>query len=406
MERPLISKHKTDKGTPADALIIGAGASGLICARTAARRGLSVIVLDHSTRPARKVLASGGGHCNYTNLEADPSRYQSANPHFTRSALARYTPKDALEFLRKRGIRFEERDEGQIFLLKSASEIVEALVEDCQRAGVSIVLGAKIDRVSRAEDMFEARTDKGVFRARKLVIAMGGRSWGALGATATGYQLSIQFGHEITELRPGLVPLTLKGKKHPFAGLSGLSFRAAVTAAGHEFTGDVLVTHKGLSGPAILRASSYWRDGVSLKMNLLPGVDTEGWLMEHRESKMELKTLLMQKLPKRLALSMAEHLQKPSERTSPLSSYSDKHLRGFANILEGLEIFPSGTEGFSKAEVTVGGVDTRKVSSKSMESTITPGLYFTGEVLDVTGDLGGFNLHWAWASGRAAGESL
>lgn len=395
-------KPTADKSdAAANVLILGAGASGLMCARTAARRGRRVLVLDHGPRAARKVLASGGGRCNYTNMQADPSRYQSANPHFVRSALARYSPDNALGLLREHGIRYETRQEGQIFLKGSAALVADALMDDCQRAGASVVLGAKVSSVSLTEGAFEVKTSKGAFRGESLVVAMGGKSWSSLGATGTGYQIARQFGHDITELRPGLVPLTLKGKS-PFSGISGLAFRATVTASGHEFTGDALVTHRGLSGPAILQASSYWREGQSIRIDLLPGEDAHQWLMEHRTSRMELRTLLAQKLPKRLASSMAARLFGPS----PMNSFPDRQLRGFADTLNGLEVHPSGTEGFGKAEVTVGGVDTGKVSSRSMGSALSPGLYFTGEVLDVTGELGGFNLHWAWASGHAAGESV
>jgi len=394
-------KPTADNDHAADALILGAGASGLMCARTAAHRGKRVLVLDHGPRAARKVLASGGGHCNYTNLMAGPSRYQSDNPHFTRSALARYSPSDALDLLREHNIRYETRQEGQIFLKGSAALIADALMDDSLRAKATVVLGAKVSTVRLSDGSFEVMTSKGAFRAPRLVVAMGGKSWSALGATGTGYQIARQFGHDITELRPGLVPLSLKGKS-PFSGISGLAFRATVTASGHEFTGDALVTHRGLSGPAILQASSYWLPGQSIRLDLLPGEDARQWLMEHRDSRMELRTLLAQKLPKRLASAMASHLGGPS----PMNSFSDRQLRKFADTLGGLDIYPSGTEGFPKAEVTVGGVDTAKVSSKSMESQLTPGLFFTGEVLDVTGELGGFNLHWAWASGHAAGESV
>lgn len=395
----------TDSIKKAHTLILGAGASGLICAMTAARGGRSVIVLDHSSRPGKKVLASGGGRCNYTNLLAEPSRYQSENPHFTRSALARFSPDDALELLRKHGIQYEEREEGKIFLRTGAARLVEALKEDCQRAGVSITLGARISSAVLGEGKFVVRTDKGEFRGQNLVVALGGKSWAQLGATGLGYQIAKQFGHALTALRPGLVPLTLKGKK-PFSGLSGVSFRASVKITGRQFTDEVLVTHKGLSGPAILRASSYWREGAPIVIDMVPGTNTYHWLSENQKGRILLKTVLGQKLPSRLAGSLAGYLEGDTGAPSPMNGFSHRQLREFADTLGGLEVFPSGTEGFKKAEVTVGGVDTRDVSSKTMESALVPGLYFTGEVLDVTGDLGGFNLHWAWASGRAAGESL
>ena len=391
----------------ADIIILGAGASGLMCASLASSKGQTVTVLDSGPRPARKVLVSGGGKCNYTNLNADASHYISSNPSFTRSALARFSPDNALEFLDAHNIKYEVREQCRVFLIKSAAQVADALVNDCQKAGGKIVLKADIASVSQAGDGFTVKTSKGEFQSKQLVIATGGKSWKGIGATGLGYQLARQFGHEVTELRPGLVPMVLGASGNPFKGLSGISFTCEVTEvkSGRAFTDEVLITHRGISGPAVLQASSHFQNGGLLKLNILPGEDTEdvlGWLTENRSRKTELKNLLAERLPKRLAYALSEN----SGGSAPMNSYADKTLSHIAGMLNSMELRPSATEGFPNAEVTVGGVDTRRVSSKTMESLITPGLYITGEVLDVTGELGGYNLHWAWASAHAAGIAL
>jgi len=390
------------KSVKTDIIVLGAGASGLMCASLTAGGGQSVRVLDHGPRAARKVLASGGGRCNYTNMNADASHYISSNPRFPHSALARYTPEDALEFLDAHKIKYEVREAGRIFLTSSASKVADALVADCKKTGVKTILNAEIHSVGHDAEGFTVKTSKGEFAGSRMVIALGGKSWKGIGATGLGYQLARQFGHEITELRPGLVPFVLGDKGNPFKGLSGISFTGEITAGKRSFTDEMLVTHRGLSGPAVLQASSFWKDGGLVKLNLLPDVDALGWLTENRERKVELKTLLSERLPNRLAMAVAEHLG----GSAPINSYADKTLRKLAGKLSAMELRPGGTEDFPNAEVTVGGVDTRGVSSKTMESTITPGLHMTGEVLDVTGELGGYNLHWAWASAHAAGAAL
>ncbi len=393
----------------ADVIILGAGASGLMCASLASGSDQSVAgsdrkitVLDHGPRAARKVLISGGGRCNFTNLNADASHYISQNPRFARSALARFTPEDALHFLDAHKIRYEVRQEGRVFLKKSALHVIDALLKDCQKAGVNLVLKTEIIGVSHDADGFTVTTSNGAFVGKRLVIATGGKSWKGIGATGLGYQLARQFGHEVTALRPGLVPLVLGGE-NPFKGLSGISFTGQIivkTGSGqYSCTDEVLVTHRGLSGPAVLQASSFWQDGGLIKLNFLSGEDALTWLTDNRSRRTELKNLLAERLPKRLAYALAEHLG----GSSPMNSYADKSLRLIAQRLSSMELRPQGTEGFNNAEVTVGGVDTRRVSSKTMESLIQPGLYIIGEVLDVTGALGGYNLHWAWASAHAAG---
>jgi len=384
-----------------DVIILGAGASGLMCARTAARRGKSVVVLDHGPKAARKLLVSGGGRCNITNLYADVSRYQSENPDFTRSALARFKPRDILSLLDEHHVAYEERQDGQIFLKGSASLIANALMDDCDRAGVTLIFNAPIKNVKHTDGSFKIASKMETFLGKSLVVATGGKSWNSLGASGFGYELGRRFGHRITELRPGLVPFVLK-EKSLFRGLTGVSFRARVITRLRTFTGDVLVTHRGLSGPAVLQASSFWREGEAISIGFLPEEDAGAWLDSHRVTRKELKNLLAERLPRRLAIRLAEYCG----GSAPMNSMSDKQLARIAETLGSFDIHPSDTEGFGHAEVTVGGVDTKQVSSKSMESSIQEGLFFIGEVLDVTGELGGFNLHWAWVSALAAGEYL
>ena len=368
-----------------------------------AKGGRRVLVLDHADKAARKVNASGGGKCNFTNLNAEPSGYICRNPHFTRSALARFGPHEALELLRNHHIAYEEREDGRIFLLGSAEQVSKALLADCRAAGAKVRLNTRVDSASAIEGGgFSVQTSGGeLLKCKKLVIAAGGKSWKSLGSTSIGYHLARQMGHTVTQLSPALVPFALKGK-HIFSGLTGLALRARVSSAdGMSFVGDVLVTHKGLSGPAILQISSYWREGQALELNLLPDEkDILGWLMANRTSSQELKTLLAKKIPKRLAHALALHLG----GSVSLNTLTVERLKEIALFLSTFEITPSGTEGFTRAEVTLGGVDTNEVSSKTMESTLVGGLYFTGEVLDVTGWLGGYNLQWAWASAQAAGQ--
>lgn len=392
---------KEQRQTYSDVLIIGAGASGLMCAAVAALRGRRVTVLERSGSPARKVLASGGGRCNFTNMHADPSHYISANPHFARSALARFTPEDALTFLKRHRISFEEREEGKVFLSRSASQVAEALMKDAQEAGANVELKTEILAVAREAAAFTIKTSRGTYHAPKLLLAMGGKSWKSLGATGLGYQLALQFGHKVTELRPGLVPFVLKDKG-VFSGLNGLSFEAGLSTPGYRVQGQALVTHRGLSGPVVLQASSYWREGEPVILDLMPGEDALEVLRSAQSGRMELKTLISHYLPRRLAINMARQYGENIR----LSALTGGMLKEAAHTLNHMELTPSGTEGFRKAEVTVGGVSTKDISSKTLGSLITPGLFFTGELLDVTGELGGFNLHWAWASANAAGRAV
>jgi predicted Rossmann fold flavoprotein len=386
--------------TRKDVIIIGAGASGLLCAAECGRRGRSVLVLDHAPRAGSKVLISGGGRCNFTNLNADAGRYLSRNPHFCKSTLARFTPRDILSLAEKHHIAYYEKEAGQIFCVKSSREIMTMLGRECERAGVEQQLGIRITHI-RKEGSFFVTTDDGVFRSDSLVIATGGLSYGNLGATGFGHDVARQFGLKVVPPAPALVPFVFPGRAQAiFKELAGVSLEAAISCGGKRCAGSLLFTHRGLSGPAALQASLYWTAGEPLVIDLLPDRDILAILMARRRSRMELRTLLAQHLPKRLAEVWCDLMadQKPLDQTS------DKELKEIAASLHAWSVVPKGTEGYATAEVTAGGVDTDELSSKTMEAKKVPGLYFIGEVVDVTGELGGYNLHWAWASGFAVGQ--
>jgi predicted Rossmann fold flavoprotein len=383
-----------------DVIIIGAGASGLICAREAGKHRRSVLVLDHSQKIGSKIRVSGGGRCNFTNLHVSLDNYISQNPHFCRSALSRYKPEDFISLLRKHGISFHEKEAGQLFCDTTSSEIIVMLRAECERAGVEFLLGCSVSKI-RNDDLFSITTDKGTFRSRSLVIATGGLSYPKLGASDFGIRIAKQFKINVISPRPGLVPLTLAQKDlEIFRELSGISVIAEVTLKRASFPGSLLFTHRGLSGPAILQISSYWDHGDLLSIDLLPGINAYDLLLANRQSRKEIKTLLSQYLPSRFTQVWCRHYL----QTKPVCQFTEKELRDAADKLKAWQIKPSGTEGYGAAEVTVGGIDTNEVSSKTMETKKVPGLYIVGEVLDVTGQLGGYNLHWAWASGHAAGQ--
>ena len=385
-----------------DVIIIGGGAAGLMCAIEAGRRGRSVVVLEHAERVGKKIEISGGGRCNFTNLHTTPQNFLSANPHFAKSALARYTPADFIALVEKHRIRYHEKKLGQLFCDESSRLIISMLLRECEAAGVEVRTNCKVSGVGR-ESSFTAETSRGAFTSESLVVATGGLSIPKLGATDFGYRIARQFGLKIVQPAPALVPLTLARRElESFRPLSGVSVPSRVRAGGAEFVENVLVTHRGLSGPAILQISSYWTRGEALDIDLLPGVDAFELLREKREGGSELATLLGFHLPKRFAQRWCE-LYAPSR---PLRSYTEGELREIARSLHGWRVTPAGTEGFQKAEVTKGGVDTSELSSKTLEARRVPGLYFIGEVVDVTGHLGGFNFQWAWASGYAAGQSV
>lgn len=385
-----------------DVIIIGAGASGMMCAIECGKRGRSVIVFDHSSKIGNKLRISGGGSCNFTNINISPTNYLSNNPHFCKSALSRFTPDDFISLLEKHGVKYEEREQGQLFCVKSGEEIIRMLDRESNDAGVNIILNCKILDVKK-EDSFIISTNHGVFESESLVIATGGASYPRIGASGIGHKIAKQFGLKVTELKPALVPFIFSPEDLKIFGeLSGISVDAAIKCDKMEFRGSILFTHGGLSGPAILQISSYWKGGDTIVIDLLPDIDIYGFFISKRQSKskIDLHNLLSQYLPSRLAkIWCVSNVQ-----SKPVNQYNEKELKGIAHQVHNWEIVPSSTEGFKTAEVTLGGIDTNELSSKTMESKKVNGLFFTGEVIDVTGQLGGYNLHWAWASGFVAGQ--
>ncbi len=387
-----------------DVLIIGSGAAGMMCAIQAGMRGRSVVLLDHAKKLAEKIRISGGGNCNFTNIHARPECYLSENPHFCRSALARYTPQDFIALLNRHGIGFHEKKLGQLFCSLGAGAIISMLKEECDAHKVRRYMGSTVEGVVRQPSGdFHLETSSGKFEAPSLVIATGGLSIPKTGATPFGYRIAEQFGIPVTRLKPGLVPLTFAPEQwKPYADLTGVSFPAVVTAGKQSFREDLLVTHRGLSGPAILQASSYWQPGSALHIDLLPDCDMLALFFENRNSKKLLSNFLVQCLPKSFSEVWCNHYFE----NKPLNQYGEKQREAIASRLHDWQVMPSGTMGYAKAEVTCGGVDTRALSSKTMECKEVPGLYFIGEVVDVTGWLGGYNFQWAWSSGFAAGQSV
>jgi predicted Rossmann fold flavoprotein len=386
-----------------DVLVIGAGAAGLMCALTAGQRGRMVQVIDHANKVGKKILMSGGGRCNFTNTGTTPANFLSANPHFCKSALARYTPWHFIEMVERHGIAYHEKELGQLFCDISSKQIVRMLMDECQAAGVQVRTDCGVTKVERGSDGFHVTTAQGQFHAASLVVATGGLSIPSLGASGFGYELARQFGHEVLPTRAGLVPLTLSGKhQERFNDLSGVALPVTARCNDVAFSNSMLITHRGISGPAILQISSFWQPGDDLRLDLLPGQDAEGWLraMKRDRGAAELRTVLSEVLARRLALRLCEHWL-PDR---PVKQIDEPQLREAAALLQGFPLVASGTEGYRTAEVTLGGVDTRKVSSSTFESQLVPGLHFVGEVLDVTGWLGGYNFQWAWASGHAAGQ--
>ncbi|WP_374012965.1 NAD(P)/FAD-dependent oxidoreductase [Pseudoxanthomonas koreensis] len=389
-----------------DAIVIGAGAAGLMCALTAAGRGLRVLVVEHANRPGKKILMSGGGRCNFTNTGTGPDNFLSANPHFCKSALARYTPWHFIEMVDRHRIAWHEKAPGQLFCDVSSKLIVKMLLDECAAVGVELRTQCSVERVDHADGGgFGLATSQGRFTAPALVVASGGLSIPSMGATGFGYELARQYGHTVLPTRAGLVPLTLSGRhQERLADLSGVAVEVEARCNGQGFREAMLFTHRGVSGPAILQISSYWQPGDDLRLDLLPGRDAHDWLrMQQRQRPdAELKTVLADALPRRFAQRLCE-LWLPNR---PMRQYDPPQLRQAAALLADWPLVASGTEGYRTAEVTLGGVDTDAVSSASMQSRLVPGLYFVGEVLDVTGWLGGYNFQWAWASGHAAGTAL
>ena len=389
----------------ADVLVIGAGAAGLMCAIVAGSRGRTVTVLEGSNKVGKKILMSGGGRCNFTNLNCDPSYFLSGNPHFCISALSRYTPWDFVAMVEKHGIPYHEKTVGQLFCDNSSKDIVAMLLDECATAGVDIRTHCEIESVGY-NDGFVVATNIGEYRAASLVVASGGLSIPKMGATGIGYEIARQFGHEIIPTGAALVPLTFTGSLLEMTGrLSGVSLPATVSTREQSFSDDVLFTHRGMSGPAVLQLSSYWSPGETIVVDLLPGTDAAEDLLEAKRSRPRslLRSVLTGPLPRALVQELQD-LFWPDVADVALAEIADEQLQRIAGQLQRWSMKPAATEGYRTAEVTIGGVDTTGLSSRTMESLRQPGLYFIGEVVDVTGHLGGFNFQWAWASGHAAGE--
>jgi predicted Rossmann fold flavoprotein len=386
-----------------DVVIIGAGAAGLMCALTAAGRGRKVMLIDHANKAGKKILMSGGGRCNFTNMYTEPNNFLSQNPHFCKSALARYTQWDFIEMVAKHGVPYHEKKLGQLFCDNKSSDILEMLLDECQKAGVSLHLDTSVEQIEKTDNGYSLNTTLGPIDCLSLVVATGGLSIPTLGATGFGYQIARQFGHTLLPTRAGLVPFTITDQlKEICTELSGTSVDCLVSCNDQSFRENILFTHRGLSGPAILQISSFWNTGDTVEINLLPDLDALSWLQTQQAERpnSELKTLLGEIFTKKMANLLAEHWFE----SKPMKQYTPGELAHVADKLASWKVIPAGTEGYRTAEVTLGGVDTREVSSKTMESLKSPGLYFVGEVLDVSGHLGGFNFQWAWASGYAAAQ--
>lgn len=393
-------KFETMKNS--DVIIIGAGAAGLMCAIEAGKRGRKVTILDHTNKVGKKILLSGGGRCNFTNIHANPNNYLSQNQHFCISALKRYTQKDFENLVCQYKIPYHEKTLGQLFCDNSAKDILNMLLNECEHYGVEIKPNCQITEIKKSEQ-FHLNSSCGKFECMSLVIATGGLSFPTMGASPLGYKIAEQFGLKVLPTRAGLVPLTLHKKDLDILNeLSGVSLNVEVSCNNKSFREAMLFTHRGLSGPAILQISSYWQAGQSIKINLLPTRDIIDYLQEKKltRPKVELKTILSELFPKRFAEILCEHWL----NNKPINQYTEKELQQMSNIIHNWQIQPNGTEGYRTAEVTLGGVDTNEISSKTFECKTVSGLYFIGEVLDLTGHLGGFNFQWAWSSGFCAGQ--
>lgn len=388
-----------------DVVVIGAGAAGMMCAAEAGRRGRSVLVLDHAAAPGEKIRISGGGRCNFTNLHAAPANFVSANPHFCISALRRYTQRDFIALVERHGIAWHEKTLGQLFCNGSSRQIIDLLLAEMGRAGVTLRLSSTVDSVERDADGFILDLASEQMRCRSLVVATGGRSIPKMGATGFGYDLAARFGLKVTETRPALVPLTFEpALLERLKPLAGIAVDAEIGCGRTRFREAMLFTHRGLSGPSILQISSYWLEGQEIELSMLPGTDVFDWLRGARAAngRRALHTVLAEALPKRLAQTIAE----AEGAAGNLADLSDKVLRRVADAVNGWRVRPAGSEGYRTAEVTLGGVDTAGLDSRTMEAKAVPGLYFIGEVVDVTGWLGGYNFQWAWSSGWSAGQAV
>lgn len=387
-----------------DVIIIGAGAAGLMCAATAGYRGRKVLVIDHANKPGKKILMSGGGRCNFTNLNSTPANFLSSNPHFCISALKRYTPQHFLDLVERHGIEHEEKAAGQLFCKDSSKEILNMLLTECEWAGTEIRMKTEVTRIRENEGRYQIKTNGGVLTSDSLVVACGGLSIPTMGATGFGYEIARQFELDVLPTRAGLVPFTLHPElKDQLAPLSGVSCDVDAQCNGEHFREPMLITHRGLSGPSMLQISSFWQPGDALTIDLLPGQNTHEALTALRQSKPQSTVLqyLNQHFPRRFAQAVNDM----NQWQGPLQARKNPDIEQIANALNRWTLKPAGTEGYRTAEVTLGGVDTRQLSSKTMAVNDKPNLFFIGEVVDVTGHLGGHNFNWAWASGVAAGNA-
>ncbi|MCG7392275.1 NAD(P)/FAD-dependent oxidoreductase [Microvirga sp. ACRRW] len=387
-----------------DVVVIGAGAAGMMCAAEAGKRGRSVLIIDHADKPGEKIRISGGGRCNFTNLNAAPANYISQNPSFCISALRRYTQRDFIALVERYGIAYHEKTLGQLFCDGSSRQVVDLLLNEMKQAGVELRLQTSVTQVEKTDDGFRLALSNGALQCHSLVVASGGKSIPKMGATGFGYDLAQQFGLNIVETRPALVPLTLEPTMlERLSPLAGISVDAIAACGKTKFAEAMLFTHRGLSGPSILQISSYWCEGAEITLSMLPGVNLFEELRKARSQngRQALQTALSTFLPKRLAQLIAETEKGPAN----LADYSDKHLRRIDEAVNQWRFKPAGSEGYRTAEVTLGGVDTRELDSKTMEVKSVPGLYMIGEVVDVTGWLGGYNFQWAWSSGWCAGQA-
>ena len=388
-----------------DVVIIGAGAAGLMCGRVAGRRGRSVVILEHAKRPAEKIRISGGGRCNFTNMYATPAAFLSNNRHFCKSAFTRYTQDDFVELVTRHQIAFHEKKLGQLFCDDSAQQIIDMLLAECRDAGAELRLNTAVEAVAATADGYRLQTASGDINCHALVVATGGLSIPKIGATRFGYDIAAQFGLQVTAVKPALVPLTFQdGFLARCRALSGLSVDAEIRYGKTVFREGLLFTHRGLSGPSILQISSYWDTGDALEINLLPDIDCRAWLISRKAEtpRQDVLTALADNLPRRLAADILDELG----LSGRLADLPNATLTQLGNRVNRWQVSPNGTEGYRTAEVTLGGVDVDQLSSKTMEAKNQPGLYFIGEVVDVTGHLGGYNFQWAWSSGFVAGEAV
>lgn len=388
-----------------DVVVIGAGAAGMMCAAEAGKRGRKVLVIDHADAPGEKIRISGGGRCNFTNINAAPANFISANPHFAISALRRYTAKDFIAWVEREGIAYHEKTLGQLFCDGSAKEIIAMLTGAMRQAGVTLRLKTTVERVEQQDEGFLLSTSGGAVACEALVIASGGKSIPKMGATGFGYEIARQFGLNLVETRPALVPLTFEvGMLERLKPLAGVAVDAVVSCGKTRFAEAMLFTHRGLSGPSILQISSYWREGQAITVDMAPGVDIAATLKAARQTrgKQAAITVLAEHLPRRLAQLILEEAAAPANA----GDLSDKAIGRIATAVNAWTVKPVGSEGYRTAEVTLGGVDTGGLESKTMQAKAVPGLYFIGEVVDVTGWLGGYNFQWAWSSGWVAGQAV